>query len=108
MYFEEIITDEFLNYKKGFVNGKSDFLTSITSNTILENFSNNEDWDSIGYEDGFNLYLDYYIENNVIPIELILGEEAYQIIKVSFIERVIEYNQNAIENIPAIKMKIKL
>lgn len=44
MDIENIVTDEFADYKVGFVNGKNDILNFLVGRVEFEEFSDIEDW----------------------------------------------------------------
>lgn len=104
MEFEEIVTDVFVDYKVGFVNGKNDILNLIIGNISFEEFSDIEDWYSMGYEDGYAFYLEYYKMTGQIPIEFLVGSKAWQIVKDSFLSRVTEYNRKNNKSVPALTL----
>ena len=108
MQIENIITDEFAFYKEGFVNGKSDILNKLLGGVEYEEFSEIDDWYAKGYEDGYAFYYEYLNMNGQIPIEFIVGKQAWNIIINNFLSRVTHYNNKTKEKVPALKLQITL
>lgn len=95
MKIRKILTDEYLKYKSGFVNGKNDALTTIISGIPTEEFLEKYDWYTLGYDDAFSFYYDYCISNQAIDLNWIFGETSFLILENHFLDRVIAVNCNA-------------
>lgn len=95
MKLKKILTDEYLDYKMGFVNGKNDALTTIISGIPTEEFPNEYNWYTLGYDDAFSFYYDYCISNGAIDLNWILGETSFVILENHFLDRVMAINCDA-------------
>ena len=108
MVIEEMVTDEFFNYRNGFINGKDRIINDIMTNNFSNIFLEEINWYSIGFMDGFNYYYDYYVEHGYVPNNLIKSSVCNEIAREFFIERLIEYNEIYIDNLPALRLKVKM
>ncbi len=108
---EDIITNEFIAYKSGFVDGKCEVLTQIVENEgtdvfVKESFSKEEEsWYSKGYDDGYNYYLNIYLKTKEFPLE---GNRSYEneAVKNCFTNRVVEFNNATGKEVPVAKFRI--
>ncbi len=106
---EEIIQNEFIAYKAGFIDGEGDALLQIHEangdNVFLkENFSTDETWYSRGYDDGFNTSIRKYLRTKKMPV--MNKEKTNKKIKEFFAIRIIAFNQNNNKMIPVAKFRI--
>lgn len=108
---EDIITNEFIAYKSGFVDGKCEILTQIVENEgmdifVKESFSNEEEsWYSYGYDDGYKYYLNEYLKTKNIPLEESRKKENAAL-KDCFVKRVAEFNKETNKEVPMAKFRI--
>ncbi len=90
---EEIITNEFLQYKAGFINGKNDVIEFTRLGKIIDLKEKTKiksiTWYSFGYQDAIEYYLK--ILDKSVDIVTIRVKD---VIKESFSKRVLEYNLN--------------
>ena len=108
MIIEELVTDEFFDYRRGFKDGKDRIIDDIMTNNFSDIFFEELNWYSIGFMDGFYYYYDYYVEHGYIPNNLIKSSVCNEIAREFFIERLIEYNEIYNENLPALRLKVKM
>lgn len=105
---EEIIGNEFIEYKTGFIAGKSEIIEAISLGKIM-NLNDNEDkfeeddsWYTHGFNDGFN-YFSNLINKNKLDLENI---NTRGIIKECFTKRVIDANKKENSQIPIGKFRL--
>lgn len=105
---EEIIGNEFIEYKTGFIAGKHEILEAISLGKIM-NLNDNEDtfeeddsWYTHGFTDGFN-YFSNSINKNELDLENI---NTRGIIKECFTKRVIDANKKENSQIPIGKFRL--
>lgn len=102
---KEIITDEFIAYKSGFIQAKSDLMEALYCGTVIDLNDQEEEvenWFSYGEKDA----IDYYgkiIGNDKANLDKVDTTEA---IKEFFTERVIRMNEEQGKEIPIGKFKI--
>lgn len=104
---EKIITNEYIQYKSGFIAGKGAILEAYKLGKILKiNEEVYEEvqttWYEFGYQDGF-AYFSNLIDNNALDLSEL---NTKQIINEAFKKRVIQYNQEEQKEIPFGKFKI--
>lgn len=103
---EEIITDEFIRYKSGFISGKNEVielfklgklvnLNKKTENRILS-------WHDYGFEDGFEYFFTLFKNNNFNFDDINMRK----LVKESFLKRVIKINQSGDKKISVSKFKM--
>lgn len=103
---EEIITDEFIRYKSGFISGKNEVielfklgklvnLNKKTENRILS-------WHDYGFEDGFEYFFTLFKNNNFNLDDINMRK----LVKESFLKRVIKINQSGDKKISVSKFKM--
>ncbi len=92
---KEIITDEFIQYKTGFLSGKNEIVESFKLGKVIDlnkektYFLQENNWCSYGFLDGFT-YFTNLIDNNELDLEKL---NMRKIVKECFINRVIQMNQ---------------
>ena len=99
----------FYYYKAGFNNGKEDAFNIIYGklDTTDQAYYLEDSWDSLGYRDGYEFYKNLYNKyGTIIPVDMIVGEQACDILLESYFKRIAEYNQNANEQISAIVLAL--
>lgn len=102
---KEIITNEFIAYKSGFMQGKTDLMEALYCGKIVDLNSQKEEaenWFTYGEKDA----LDYYgklVENHSEDINKVNTRE---VIKECFAERVIRMNAEQGKEIPIGKFRI--
>ena len=103
---KEIVSDEFIKYKAGFISGKHEIIELFKLGKLINSKSNSgnqkKSWYNYGYEDGFN-YFFVLLKNNNFNFEEI---NIRNVIKESFLKRVIKINQNENKEIPVTKFKM--
>lgn len=103
---KEIITDEFIRYKSGFISGKNEVielfklgklvnLNKKTENRILS-------WHDYGFEDGFEYFFTLFKNNNFNLDDINMRK----LVKESFLKRVIKINQSGDKKISVSKFKM--
>lgn len=108
---DEIITNEFIAYKSGFIDGKCEILTQIVENEgmnlfVKETFgADEESWYSYGYDDGYNHYLSEFLTTKKNPIGESRKNET-EALKDCFAKRVIEINKSENKEVPIAKFRI--
>lgn len=105
---EEIIGNEFIEYKTGFIAGKGEIVEAISLGKVI-NLKDNEDtledndsWYVHGFNDGFN-YFSNLIDNNKLDLENI---NTKNIVKECFAKRVMDANKNKDNQISVAKFRI--
>ena len=97
----------FYYYKAGFNNGKEDAFNIIhgKTDTTDKAYYLDDSWDALGYRDGYELYVNLYKQyGNLIPINMIVGDQALDILFEFYFKRIAEYNQNFNEKISAMTL----
>ena len=102
-----IITDEWIQYKSGFISGKKAIVEAFKLGKILNlNEESTEEiqatWYAFGFQDGF-AYFSKLIDDNMLDLANINTKE---IIVEAFKKRVIEYNQEKQEEISIGKFRM--
>lgn len=85
----------FYYYKAGFYNGKEDAFNIIYGklDTTDQAYYLEDSWDSLGYRDGYEFYKNLYNKyGTIIPVDMIVGEQACDILLESYFKRIAEYN----------------
>ena len=106
---KEIITNEFIQYKSGFIAGKTEIIEayklgkmiSLNQNEQEQEQENLDSWYQDGYQDGFS-YFSMLIDNQTLNLETINTKE---IIKQCFTKRVTMKNQEQHQETPIGKFK---
>lgn len=104
---KEIITNELIQYKTGFIDGKNEIVDAFKLGKVIrfeeeKEREEKESWYKYGYEDGFN-YFSNLINNNKLDLN---NTNTKEIIKNHFAERVLKINQEQGREIPTIKFRI--
>lgn len=105
---EEIITNELIRYKAGFIDAKGRILADygvgklINLNKIEEENEVFDVWYSYGYEDAIS-YFSKLIDENKLDLKNIKTKE---IIKVCFTKKVLQVNREQGKEIPAGKFRM--
>lgn len=107
---KEIVTDEFIRYKDGFITGKYEIVDAFALGKIInlnqvdtdENEDNNDTWFSYGVEDGFKYFANLIDQNNLDLANISTRE----IVKECFTKRVLEINQEQGKEVPVSKFKL--
>jgi len=108
---DEMITNEFIAYKSGFTDGKSEIITQIFENEgmdifVKEAFSKEEEsWYSKGYNDGYNYYMNEYLRTKEFPVEESRTYEN-EVLKNCFAKRVVDFNKDTGKEVPVVKFRI--
>ncbi len=108
---EEIITNEFIAYKSGFISGKHKVLEFLTTNDI-ENLMldpdnpQEENWFSYGYQDCLQYFLNSYLQNKMVVSTLLNKETFLEILRENFTKKVLQYNEENHTNISVGKYKL--
>ena len=108
---EEIITNEFIAYKAGFVDGKCELITQVfenegTDDFVKETFTDEEEsWYSRGYEDGYDYYLNEYLQTREMPVNESRTKEN-EVLKNCFAKRIVDFNQSNNKEVPVAKFRI--
>lgn len=106
MGFEEMVMEEFLEYKYGFINGKNSYLNLVRYGvTFMESVDTNN-WYGMGYEDGYVFYSECGALDSSIPDSFIVGEDVEIIIKDNFADRIIDYNMRNNTCVPMVRYKM--
>lgn len=103
-------SEEFAEYKRGFVNGKNDILNLLLNDIdYYEGIDENEDYDwyNLGYDDAYTYY-DYLLIENEHDVDFneLLGEMSWTVLNEFYFQRIAEYNQN--NNSEAVALTLKL
>jgi len=103
---EEIITDEFIRYKAGFIQGRCDLIEAVVIGKMI-NLSKKEEvkeenWFTYGEEDALKYY-GKLIDTNNLDLE---KENTRQAVKECFAERVIRMNEEQEKEVPIGKFRI--
>ena len=105
---EEIITNELIRYKAGFIDAKGRIIADYAVGKVF-NLNKKEDenevidvWYSYGYEDSLN-YFSKLIDENKLDLENINTKE---IMKECFTKRVLKINKEEVKEIPAGKFRM--
>ena len=102
---KDINTNEFIEYKTGFIDGKHKVIELIKLGKMI-NFEKKDDFKlplfyEFGYKDGIEFY-----SNQVFNNKDILNIRIRDVIKDLFIKRVIEYNSENDKELPINKFRI--
>lgn len=103
---EIIYTEEFLEYKLGFVNGKEDVMNLVFNGVDYYVEEGSDTWYSIGYNDGYQYYHNLFTTKGIVYSDEIIGRVPLDILNEFFRKRVIEYNTNTEEEIPSVIYKL--
>ena len=101
---QNMITDEFIRYKSGFMLGKHQAIEMIKMGIrtdLSDDSNNNDEWSNYGFEDGFEYYFDQI--NKEVPFDNINTRE---IIEKKFYERVEKVNKESNKEIPVSRFRI--
>lgn len=109
---EEIITNELIAYKSGFISGKHNVLELLMTNNIdaIELASDDlqeDNWFSYGYQDCLQYFLNSYLQNKMIAPKLLAQETFQEILRECFTKRVLQYNQENNTAISVTKYKLE-
>ncbi len=104
---KEIITNEFIAYKAGFIAGKDEIIENYKLGQIIKLNEEKEaeetkNWYTYGYEDGIHYYGEL-IDNQSLDLEKMNTKAA---VKECFAERVIRMNAEEGKEIPIGKFRI--
>lgn len=105
---EEIVTNEYIQYKSGFIGGKSEIIDYLNLGKIVNIYEDTEEinsfksWFEYGYEDGFN-YFSNLINNGKYNFDDI---NIMKVIKDCYIKRVLKHNKEKNGKIVIAKYKI--
>ena len=105
---QEIITNELIRYKAGFIDAKGRILVNYKVGKVIELNKIEEEndvidvWYSYGYEDAV-IYFSKLIDENKLNLENIKTNE---IVKECFTERVLKVNEENKKEIPAVKFRM--
>lgn len=107
---KEIITNEFIRYKDGFIDGKWELIEAFQLGKIIDLNKDEEDlvdyWYNLGYEDGIQYFANLLDEDKYIDLDKI---NIVSTVKENFCNRVIQYNevnQESGKQIPIGKFKL--
>lgn len=94
---KKIITDEFIAYKSGFLDGKQDFYKQVLEDSLVYEpiLKEDDDWYSKGYNDGYNYILELFLNNNRPSLEALQSMVDKKIIDNKFVDRVLAYNKDS-------------
>lgn len=104
---KEIITDEFLQYKTGFISGKG-IAVEIYKLGKMMDFNkinqpeNDKNWYFYGKLDGTK----YFLEKFLLPDFDLATVNTKEVVTEKFVERVTEMNQNEASSIPIGKFRM--
>lgn len=101
---DKIITDEFIRYKNGFIEGKNKIVEFTTLGIPMDEEDEYEffdDWILYGYKDGVTYYSNL-ASNNMDLFDVDIDK----VISDSFSKKVMEVNQNEGKEIPSGKFKM--
>ena len=103
---EEIITDEFIRYKSGFISGKNEVIELFKLGKLINLNKKNENrilsWHDYGFEDGFEYFFTLFKNNNFNLDDINMRK----LVKESFLKRVIKINQSGDKKISVSKFKM--
>lgn len=103
---EEIITDEFIRYKSGFISGKNEVIELFKFGKLVNLNKKNENrilsWHDYGFEDGFEYFFTLFKNNNFNLDDINMRK----LVKESFLKRVIKINQSGDKKISVSKFKM--
>ena len=104
---EELITEEFISYKTGFIAGKQKvvemfkLVKQLDLNTV-EDIETQKDWYLYGELDG----TEYFSEKFMLPNFDLATVNTKEVVKEKFVERVMKINQNEASSIPIGKFRV--
>lgn len=103
---KEIITDEFIRYKSGFISGKNEVIELFKLGKLINLNKKNENrtlsWHDYGFEDGFEYFFTLFKNNNFNLDDINMRK----LVKESFLKRVIKINQSGDKKISVSKFKM--
>lgn len=103
---KEIITDEFIRYKSGFISGKNEVIELFKLGKLINLNKKNENrtlsWYDYGFEDGFKYFFTLFKDNNFKLDDINMRK----LVKESFLKRVIKINQSGDKKISVSKFKM--
>ncbi len=105
---DEIITDEFIQYKTGFLSGKNEIIEAFTLGKVMDfnrkdaYFLQEETWYYYGFLDGFTYFSDL-IDEGKLDLEKL---NTRKIVKECFTNRVMQENQRVDKEIPIGKFRM--
>lgn len=103
---KEIITDEFIRYKSGFISGKNEVIELFKLGKLINLNKKNENrtlsWHDYGFEDGFKYFFTLFKDNNFKLDDINMRI----LVKESFLKRVIKINQSGDKKISVSKFKM--
>ncbi len=103
---KEIITDEFIRYKSGFISGKNEVIELFKLGKLINLNKKNENrtlsWYDYGFEDGFKYFFTLFKDNNFKLEDINMR----MLVKESFLKRVIKINQSGDKKISVSKFKM--
>lgn len=103
---KEIITDEFIRYKSGFISGKNEVIELFKLGKLINLNKKNENrtlsWYDYGFEDGFKYFFTLFKDNNFKLDDINMRI----LVKESFLKRVIKINQSGDKKISVSKFKM--
>lgn len=103
---KEIISDEFIRYKSGFISGKNEVIELFKLGKLINLNKKNENrtlsWYDYGFEDGFKYFFTLFNDNNFKLDDINMRI----LVKESFLKRVIKINQSGDKKISVSKFKM--
>lgn len=103
---KEIISDEFIRYKSGFISGKNEVIELFKLGKLINLNKKNENrtlsWYDYGFEDGFKYFFTLFKDNNFKLDDINMRI----LVKESFLKRVIKINQSGDKKILVSKFKM--
>ncbi len=103
---KEIISDEFIRYKSGFISGKNEVIELFKLGKLINLNKKNENrtlsWYDYGFEDGFKYFFTLFKDNNFKLDDINMRI----LVKESFLKRVIKINQSGDKKISVSKFKM--
>lgn len=103
---KEIIIDEFIRYKSGFISGKNEVIELFKLGKLINLNKKNENrtlsWYDYGFEDGFKYFFTLFKDNNFKLDDINMRI----LVKESFLKRVIKINQSGDKKISVSKFKM--
>lgn len=103
---KEIISDEFIRYKSGFISGKNEVIELFKLGKLINLNKKNENrtlsWYDYGFEDGFKYFFTLFKDNNFKLDDINMRI----LVKESFLKRIIKINQSGDKKISVSKFKM--
>lgn len=92
---KKIITNEFIQYKAGFLDGKTQVLKNILnlSDSFLGKDGLEDGWYQWGYEDGFSFYMKTYLKDLEIKEQFYERKFLAQLLEHCYAQRVMRINE---------------